>query len=513
MYPAKIEEELRDDIASFSHDPLGFVLYAFPWGEGQLSKHPGPRKWQRKYLKRVGERLQSGAATAGEVIQEARASGHGIGKSALVSWLVLWAMSTHEDTRGIVTANTDTQLRTKTWPEVSKWYHLAINKHWFVLSATALYSADPNHARTWRIDILPWSEHNTEAFAGLHNEGKRIVLIFDEASAIPEKIWEVAEGALTDEGTEIIWACFGNPTRNTGRFRECFGRLSHRWGHENIDSRTVEGTNKTQFDKWVEDYGEDSDFVRVRVRGLFPRASDMQFIANDTVAAAMQREPFYALYDPVIIGVDIARGGDDNVVIQYRRGFDAKTLPRYVIPGSECRDSMKLISKLVDLINNPVTDDLRPDAVFVDETGVGGPLVDRLRQLNVRNVHGVSFAESASLSLGDASSIQDGTGKSKMANKRAEIWWRMREWLREGGAIPDDAELERDLTGPEYGHNQRDQLLLEKKDDMKKRGLASPDSGDALALTFALPVGPRTEPKYRGMPNEGSYETDYDPYG
>jgi hypothetical protein len=93
-----------------------------------------------------------------------------------------------------------------------------INRHWFTYTATALYSADPAHEKTWRVDMTAWSENNTEAFAGLHNKGKRLLLIFDEASAIPDLIWEVAEGALTDEQTEIIWACFGNPTRNSGRF-------------------------------------------------------------------------------------------------------------------------------------------------------------------------------------------------------------------------------------------------------------------------------------------------------
>lgn len=124
-----------------------------------------------------------------------------------------------------------------------------------------------SHDKRWRADAIPWSEHNTEAFAGLHNERKRIIVVFDEASNIADLVWEVAEGALTDEDTEIIWVAFGNPTRNTGRFRECFRKYKHRWKCAQIDSRTVEGTNKQQLQKWVDDYGEDSDFVKVRVRG------------------------------------------------------------------------------------------------------------------------------------------------------------------------------------------------------------------------------------------------------
>ena len=120
------------------------------------------------------------------------AAGNGPGKSALVAWIILWAMSTFEDTRGVITANTDTQLRTKTWAELAKWHRICLCKHWFHLTATAIYAKDKEHERTWRIDQVPWSLENVEAFAGLHNKGKRILLVFDEASAIPNKIWETA---------------------------------------------------------------------------------------------------------------------------------------------------------------------------------------------------------------------------------------------------------------------------------------------------------------------------------
>ena len=114
----------------------------------------------------------------------------------------------------------------------------------------------------------------------MHNQGKRIIALFDEASSIPDVIWETTEGALTDKDTEIIWGVFGNPTRNTGRFRECFagGRFQHRWQPRQVDSRTARLTNKEEIAEWINDYGEDSDFVRVRVKGIFPRAGSMQFV-------------------------------------------------------------------------------------------------------------------------------------------------------------------------------------------------------------------------------------------
>jgi len=489
------EDDLIALIAGFEHDPLGFVLAVFPWGEPgtELADETGPRDWQIAMLEHVGKRLREGAdaiTAVSEAIQIAVSSGHGIGKSALVSWLILWALSTHEDTRGVVTANTDRQLTTKTWPEVAKWHRLMLCSHWFKFTATAIFSADEDHEKTWRVDAIPWNERAPEAFAGLHNKGHRILVVFDEASAIPDIIWETVEGALTDEGTEIIWACFGNPTRNAGRFREAFGRLGHRWQHEQIDSRTVRGTNKVQIDKWIADYGEDSDFVRVRVRGLFPRAGSMQFIPSDVVEAATKIEANPTLYDPVIIGVDVARFGDDESVILVRRGRDARTWPTLTFRGV---DTMTLAGKVAEIIRQQ-----QADAVMVDETGIGGAVVDRLRQLGHR-VFGVNNGAVSDVPV-DGESV---------ANKGAECWARMRQWLKTGGSIRDDADLRTQLESREYGYNQHSEIRLESKDDMKKRGLSSPDRADALALTFAYHVAARADGSRQGA---GMSITESDPY-
>lgn len=485
-----LENQIIEDIGAFQHDPLGYALYAFPWGGGEL-KGKALRVWQWNFLEDLGKKLRSGEEMNWVAILEAIASGHGIGKSALVAILIMWAISTFEDTKGVVTANTETQLKTKTWAELAKWHRLAINSHWFEFTATALFSKDPSREKTWRIDQITWSERNTEAFAGLHNEGKRVILIFDEASAIPDKIWEVSEGALTDEKTEIMWFCFGNPTRNTGRFRQCFGRLRHRWGNQQIDSRKVEGTNKDQLQKWVDDYGEDSDFVRIRVRGLFPRASSMQLIPGDWVTNAQTREARSMIGDPLIMALDIARGGEDECVIRFRRGMDARSIKPIKVPGSEVKDSMRLVSIVLKAI-----EDHKPDAFMYDGTGVGGPVGDRIRQLG-HTVLEVQFG-SASPDV-------------KQANFRAYMYEKLKEWIKNGGAIDEDPKLETDLTSVEYGHNSRDQLLLESKEHMKARGLASPDDGDALAMTFAFYIAPVFGP---GSIHDGSnnLKSDYDPF-
>jgi hypothetical protein len=459
-----VEMELINEVARCRHDPLRFVILAFPWGQGELAEHTGPDTWQKDILNEVRDGM-----SLNEALRVAVASGHGIGKSALVSWLILWAISTSVDTRGVVTANTEQQLKGKTWAELAKWFRLCICQHWFELTATALFSSDPAHEKTWRIDVVAWSERNTEAFAGLHNQGRRIVLIMDEASAIPDSIWEVSEGALTDRETEILWFAFGNPTRTIGRFREAFGRFKHRWITRQIDSRTVAITNKAQLQQWIDDYGEDSDFSRVRVRGVFPRAGSLQFIGGDIVDKAMRTEPTATLYDPLVLSCDVARFGDDASVIAFRRGRDAQSMPALSFRGM---DTMALSSRVAALI-----DEHSPDAVFIDETGVGGGVVDRLRQLG-HDVIGVNFGASAD---------SDPEGE-RYANKRAECYGRMRQWLKSGGSIEANADLRQDLEGVEYGYTLQGQILLEKKELMKKRGLASPDRADALALSFSHPV-------------------------
>lgn len=476
-----MNDELISALASFSNDPLGFVYFAFSWGEGELEKEVGPQQWQIEILLD----LEKGLISVADAIQLARTSGHGIGKSALVAWIVLWAISTLQDTKGVVTANTENQLKTKTWAEVAKWYRLFIGRQLFKLTATALFSVDPLHEKTWRIDMVPWSERNTEAFAGLHNQGLRILVVFDEASAIPDIIWEVTEGALTDENTQIIWCVFGNPTRAKGRFRECFlgGRFAHRWSAKAIDSRTVTFTNKRQIDKWIADYGEDSDFVRIRVRGLFPRVDAESFIPYELAKqATLIPVPSSAGYR-IRIGVDVGRFGNDPSVIYPRCGPDARSFTIEIMQGL---DTMQVAARVAASYFT-----LRADLVFVDEGGVGGGVVDRLRMLRIPVIP-VDFGSGA-----EGTNPDDG---AKYANKRAEIWGGVRNALKRGLAIPEtvpgnfsagvDGEqvtLIQELAAPTYAHNVREEIQLEKKSEIKRREGFSPNVADALATTYALP--------------------------
>jgi len=496
------DTDLYEWLGEVSNDPPAFVMGAFPWGEPgtQLEDDTGPERWQLDVLNLIKSYLEAGGDPAVAVqlaLQIAVASGHGVGKSALVSWILLWAISTMPHTRGDVTANTETQLKSKTWAELGKWYGLFVAKHKFKLTATALFH--PEHERTWRIDMIPWSERNTEAFAGMHNKGRRIIRVFDEASAIPDQIWEVSEGTLTDADTQIIWCVFGNPTRNSGRFKECFagGQFASMWQTQQVDSREVSFTNKADIARKIEAYGEDSDYVRIRILGQFPRRGEMEFFDASEVDAAMQREASTDIFAAVAVGVDVARYGGNNSVIAFRKGRDARTAPWQRYNGLGTVDLAKKVFA--------AHESYRSDGIFIDGGGVGGGVVDNCRALHLY-VWDIQFG-----SKPDGNNQPWGIPNEQYANKRAEMYGRARAWLKTG-AIPNDPELRQQMLALTYTFNNKDQIILERKEDMMKRGVPSPDDLDALVLTFAHPLASHVAAgAIDGRPSTPLVQHEYDP--
>lgn len=494
-------EEVKSKLVALAkeckHDPLLFVQKAFKWGQGSLEGMTGPDIWQTKLLSHIRDEIAKGESVA-KVIQAAIAAGHGVGKSGCVAWLILWSICTCADTRGVVTANTDTQLRTKTWAELSKWYNLCRFRIWFELSATSIVSRQKGHDKTWRIDAIPWSENNPEAFAGMHNQGKRLLVIFDEASAIADQIWEVIEGAMTDRDTQILWLAFGNPTRSSGRFFECFNRFRNIWWTMHVDGREAAITNKEVLAKYIETYGIDSDFVKVRVLGEFPSSSDMQFISRNCVREAQERVLPHIPYTRItaIVGVDVARFGGDKSVLCVRFGQDAKSVARQSFSGL---DGWQLGAKCAEFHNHLMRMGVGRVIINIDGGGVGASPADWLRK-NGYPVNEINFGSGAD-------------DPRLYKNKRAEMWGRMKEWLVQGGCIEKDHELETDLTGVEYDYTPTNQIILEKKEDMKKRGLASPDNADALALTFAIKVNEYVDSLPRPELNSNNHRQEIrDPY-
>ena len=461
------------EVARYKRDPLGFTYFAFDWGHGEL-EGKSPEVWQVAALARLGEQLQAlpKQPTSEQwacVIREAIASGHGVGKSALFAWIVLWAMSTMVDCKGIVTANTETQLRTKTWATLQLWHRRCITRDWFAVTATAIHAKDPDYVKTWRIDAIPWSETNTEAFAGLHNEGKRVLVLFDESSGIPDEIWETVEGALTDANTEIIFVVAGNATRVKGAFVDTWTTRRHRWGFLRVDGRSVTLTNRVQIDEWEEDHGGDSDFFRVRVRGLPPSEDDESLIPIHLLemAAARSSEPI----GEMVWGVDVGRSSPDPSMVARRRGPVLYPLEKH-----NTRNGIQLAGIL-----NAQGKDNPPAFANIDAIGVGSDVADLVTEKTAEGFDCVRALEVWSGGKAD--------DPQRFGNVRAELFWRLVAWLKQPDAdIPDDAELIQEATAVgQFRYDNAGRMFAMKKEDIKKIIKRSPNKLDALLLSFYRP--------------------------
>jgi hypothetical protein len=286
----------------------------------------------------------------------------------------------------------------------------------------------------------------------------------------------------------LLFFKFGNPTRNSGDFHRCFHGMRHRWQHWQIDARQVSIINKAQLQQWIEDYGLDSDFVKIRVRGLFPSLSAKQFISTTDIDAAYGRhlrcEQFN--FAAKILSCDPAWEGDDDLVIALRQGLWFQILR--VIPKND--NDMHIANLLAQ-----AEDEHQADAVFVD-AGYGTGIVSAGTTLG-RDWQLVWFA---------AASADPGC-----LNKRAEMWKLMRDWLKAGGCLPEDKVLYADLSGPETVPRMDGKIQLESKQEMKRRKLASPNRADALALTFAAPVQKKSALEVRQRSREQAIH-GHDPF-
>jgi hypothetical protein len=481
----KDEDLLVQRLLMTGNDPLRFVTLAFPTIRLE--------KWQRAVLEIIGKKLHDNAMNdRWQAVQIAVASGNGVGKTMVLSCLLLWGLMTHENTLGVCTAGTEPQIRTRLWGELSKWFNQLPEtlRSAYELTATAIFNKQAE--RTHRIDGRAWSERNTEAFSGLHNYGARVLVVFDECSMIPESIWRATDGFLNDANTQTIFVVFGNPIRIDGRFPQLFpgGKRSSSWWHINVDSRDVSLTSKEMIAEKLAYYGETSNYARSHVYGQFPTSSAQGLIQSDMVEAAATREASWDPADATIMGVDVATGhGENSSCIVIRRGLNARVCD---IQRFANLDPMQFVYKVT-----AAAAEYNPDAIFVDATGVGEGVAARLRELGL---------PSHPVYLGAKS---DYRGTARVANKRMEIWWAMREWLKVG-AIPRDALLMAELVGPEVSENPQG-LVLERKQDMAARGLASPDSADSLALTFSSPVWTAAMSGLAG-PGDHLVQSEYDPW-
>jgi|TARA_Y100000310_G_scaffold321795_2_gene379953 hypothetical protein len=488
------EQQLITDVFSYACDPLGYVMYAFPWGKSgtPLAGVSGPREWQLEILEAIRVHIienknRMGGGRRPEVFQLCRASGRGIGKSALFAMLSLWFISCHPGATVIISANTEDQLKSRTMAELGKWLTLSINNHWFEKQkmkiepagwyAELLRSQMQIDTDYFYIDGQLWSADNPSAFAGVHNTVAGTMVLFDEAATIPAPIWDITSGFFSDMMLHRYWLNFSNGRLNTGAFYDCFhGPRRPFWRTACIDSRDVEGYDPGVFKQIIDTHGEDSDVARVEVKGQFPRQGEQQFISREVVEMAQSRDMEPDNGAPLLLGVDVARFGDDATVLYPRQGRDARSLGPVSYRKLDTGQVAQRVAEWCDEHN--------PKAVLVDGGGVGGGVVDSLKAMGYPVI--------------DVNGGERPDNRTEYTNKRAEMWDRMKKWLAQGGCLWKDMHkgqgskicpLETDLLAPNYDFDLHHRLKLERKDMMKKRGVASPDMADALALTFAKNFG------------------------
>lgn len=458
------DEELQEACVRFRDDPESFVRFMYDWGNGELDYSDGPDTWQVDILSEIKKYCETIARGENPgPLQLAVASGHGIGKSALVAWIIQWFMSVRPNPQIIVTANTETQLLTKTWRTLSRWHKLLLNKDWFEWTATKFsLKAEPED---WYAAATPWSENNLDAFQGAHD--KSVLVIIDEASKVSDGVFGKIDGAMSTVGA--MWLCFGNPTRNTGRFYECFHKYKKWWITRQIDSRTAKHADKVWIKKFLEQFGDDDDKVKTQILGQFPSTATRQLISTEAVQTAMEFQSESWQLQPKVLGCDIARFGENSSVLIYRQG--RKTFEPIVLPK---QDLMQTAHFIVESMKKE-----RPMTTFVDGSGIGAGVVDRIRQLNfpVVDVNG------GNQSL-----------NPRFLNKRCEMWWAMKEWIEAGECeLPKDTDLKRELTCLEYDYTDKGRIRLDRKTDIMDEHGFSPDRADALALTFAYPISDFSE--------------------
>lgn len=420
-------------------------------------------------------------------------SSKGPGKTAVEAWVVLWYMLTHPKAKGAATSITKDNLEDNLWPELAKWMKrsplLEASFEWTQTSLSVVESPEDwfMSARTWSKDAS--AEKQADTLAGLHAD--HVLFVIDEAGGVPSGVAAAGDAGLANahpgSGRTALFLACGNPTHTEGPLYEAATTAAAQWIVHRVDSvpdnprrtpRVSVEWAKEQIAKW----GWDSAFVRVNVRGLFPITQSDKLLGPGDVDLAESR--FYRREDvkafAKVLGVDVARFGDDPAVFILRQGPVA-------FRALEFRglNTMALAGQVMLVIERQ-----RPDAVFVDVGGVGAGVFDRLQQLGAPNVFAVDFGSSA-------------TEKERFLNKRTEMWWLMAEWVKARGLVPRSGDLRADLTAPTYKFTRDNRVQLEEKAEIKKRLGRSTDHGDALALTFAEPV----------FPQQGKVESDWNPWG
>lgn len=444
----------------YFHDPVAFVREV-------LGVEPDP--WQLDVL----------AAVARCDRHISIRSGHGVGKTALLAWVSIWWLVTRWPQKTVCTAATGPQLFDALAAEVKIWMsHLpsAIQGCFIVQTesvAAVATAAHPAAAEQSFISFRTSRAETPEAMAGVHAD--YVLLIVDEASGVPEAVYESGAGSMS--GPNAITILAGNPVRGSGKFYDTHHKLRHRWTTFVVNAEEV-ARAKNIVDEIAGDYGVESNAYRVRVLGEFPKSEDDKIIPFEWLEAATDRDIVPMPTMRSIWGVDCARFGSDRSALAIRQG---NVLVKPVQSWSKL-DTMELAGRIYHEWNSTLPS-FRPSDICVDAIGLGAGVADRLHELGMP-ARAINVSESAALS-------------GRYVRLRDELWWKAREWFEQktctiAGQDADhktwrDERLAAELSDVKYSFQSNDKLKIEAKDDIKKRtsGGRSPDIADAFVLTFA----------------------------
>jgi len=389
-------------------------------------------------------------------------SGHGTGKSTTASWAMLWFLLLRYPVKVVVTAPTSSQLFDAMFAELKRW----INE--LPKELQELLNVKSDRVELLRAPAEAFISCRTaraetpEALAGVHSDN--VLLIVDEASGVPEQVFEAAAGSMSGHNATTLM--LSNPTRSSGTFFESHNRMANSWWTRTWsceDSPLVS-------DEFVEEmrlrYGEESNAFRVRVLGQFPLSDDNTIIPFHLVEAAQHRDIVVADETDVVWGLDVARFGSDATALCKRQGPVVTELRSW-----RGLDLMQTTGRVVAEYE-ALPPSKRPTEILVDSIGVGSGVVDRLRELDLP-VRGINVAESPS--MGDT-----------YMNLRSELWFKCKAWLEDRSCkLPKDDQLQAELTAIRYSFTSSGKMKAESKDEMRRRGVGSPDLADALCLTMA----------------------------
>jgi phage terminase large subunit len=437
--PGSLAEAHKNFIQIFKDRPVEFV---------RLVLKAEPDDWQAEFLEAVAKGTRRISIRAG----------HGVGKSTGCAWAAIWHMITRYPQKCVVTAPTAGQLFDALFAEIKFWVNKLpepLRDLFEVYSERITLKAAPEASF---ISARTSSADRPEALAGIHSE--HVLLICDEASAIPEPVFESAAGSMS--GHSACTVLISNPTRNSGLFFKSHHDLSNEWKTMHVSCLQSKRVSKDFVKQIIDTYGEGSNAYRVRVLGEFATRDDDTLIPADLVDAAMTRDITTPPNEILVYGLDVARFGTDRSVLCKRRGN--------VVTEFKTWQNLDLMQLVGAVVNEAKLD--KPAEICVDSIGLGSGVADRLRELG-HVVRDVNVSESSAL-------------EPTAAKLRDELWVKVKDWLNARACkLPKDDQLRQELVAPTYTFTSNGKIKVEGKAEMKKRGLRSPDMADALCLTFA----------------------------